>query len=146
MRRFTLVTVALSSAVAFLVGVILAGGGTSAGGVSVPAPPTAVRERVHPVAAGPGSSVNFADVAEQINPAVVNIDAASRAGHERHRRSDEPADAPPDNDVPHQGSGSGFVIDAQGFIRYTIHTYVEVGRPAREQDGVEHAGREIRAG
>jgi serine protease Do len=128
MRRFTYVTVALSSAVAFLVGVILAGGGASAGGASVPPAPPAARERVRPVAAVPGSPVNFADVAEQINPAVVNIDAASRAGHERHRRSDEPADAPPDNDVPRQGSGSGFVIDAQGFILTNYHVIEDADR------------------
>lgn len=127
MRRFTLVTVALSSAVAFLVGVILAGGGTGVGSLSVPeaAPPPSTR--VH-AAAAVGTSVNFADVAERINPAVVNIDAASRAGRERHRRPDDPPDAPRDFDTPHQGSGSGFVIDPQGFILTNYHVVEDADR------------------
>ena len=127
MRRFTLVTVALSSAVAFLVGVILAGGGTGVGSLSVPeaAPPPSTR--VH-AAAAVGTSVNFADVAERINPAVVNIDAASRAGRERHPRPDDPPDAPRDFDTPHQGSGSGFVIDPQGFILTNYHVVEDADR------------------
>jgi serine protease Do len=128
MRKFTFVSVALSSAVSFLVGVILAGGGTAAriaGGA--PASPPAQRERVRAVFApgSAGTSVNFADVAEQINPAVVNIDAASRAGH---RRSDDAADAPRDFDVPHQGSGSGFVIDPKGFLLTNYHVIQDADR------------------
>jgi len=134
MRRFTIVTVALSSAVAFLVGVILAGGVTSttvAFGIGPPAPPPVQRDRPRAAAsANAGTSVNFADVAERINPAVVNIDAASRAGHERHRRSDDPPDAPRDFDVPHQGSGSGFVIDPQGFILTNYHVIEDADRIA----------------
>ena len=70
-------------------------------------------------------SVNFADVAERINPSVVNIDAASRAGH---RRTDDSQDASRDFDVPHQGSGSGFVIDAQGFILTNYHVIQDADR------------------
>jgi len=115
MRRFTIVTVALSSAVSFLVGVILAGGGTTVGSVGVPPPALKVqRDHALPVTATAGTAVNFADVAERINPAVVNIDAASRAGHGRHGRGDDPPDTPRDFDVPHQGSGSGFIIDPDG--------------------------------
>ncbi len=133
MRRFTFVTVALSSAVAFLVGVILAGGGARAKviGIEPPAPPLVQRDRTHAAASpGAGTSVNFADVAERINPAVVNIDAASRAGRERHRRNDDPPDAPRDFDVPHQGSGSGFVIDPQGFILTNYHVIEDADRIA----------------
>ena len=130
MRRFTFVTVALSSAVSFLVGVIIAGGGANArvaGGAA--APPPVQRDGVRAAAAPNrplgGAAVNFADVAERINPAVVNIDAASRAGH---RRSDDPSDSPRDFDVPHQGSGSGFVIDAQGFILTNYHVIEDADR------------------
>jgi serine protease Do len=130
MRRFTFVTVALSSAVAFLVGVIVAGGGAGGRSVIGGAPPAAVppAQRVRAAGASVGTSVNFADVAERINPAVVNIDAAARAGRERHRRSDDPPDAPREFDVPHQGSGSGFVIDPQGFILTNYHVIQDADR------------------
>jgi serine protease Do len=128
MRRFTIVTVALSSAVAFLVGLILAGGLTPAPTVSS-APRTApARGGIRPAADAPGS-VNFADVAERINPAVVNIDAASRVGHEgRRRRVEEPADPQREFDVPRQGSGSGFIIDRQGYILTNFHVIEEADR------------------
>ena len=130
MRRFTYVTVALSSAVSFFVGVIIAGGGAGATAGAIPAAPPVQREHLRPAStaatgAAAGTSVNFADVAERINPAVVNIDAASRAGH---RRADDPADQPRDFDVPHQGSGSGFVIDAQGFILTNYHVIQDADR------------------
>ena len=72
-----------------------------------------------------GTGVNFADVAERINPAVVNIDAASRAGH---RRNDDSNDTTRDFDVPRQGSGSGFVIDSQGFILTNFHVIEDADR------------------
>jgi serine protease Do len=107
MRRFTIVTVALSSAVAFLVGVIVAGGVGPTPVVSS-APPAAVSPGVRPVATPlPAGVVNFADVAEKVNPAVVNIDAAS---HAVTRRGDHD-----------EGSGSGFIIDRQGFILTNYH-------------------------
>jgi serine protease Do len=128
MRRFTVVTVALSCAVSFLVGVILAGGLTPAPTLSS-APRTAASRGVSPgVAAGAGA-VNFADVAERINPAVVNIDAASRGGHPPPRhRADETADPQRDFEVPRQGSGSGFIIDRQGYILTNYHVIEEADR------------------
>jgi serine protease Do len=128
MRRFTILTVALSSAVAFLVGVILAGGLTPAPMVSS-APRTATpRAGLRSGGDGPGS-VNFADVAERINPAVVNIDAASRGGREaRRRRLDETADPQREFDVPRQGSGSGFIIDHQGYILTNYHVIEDADR------------------
>src|SRR5215203_6252252 len=90
MRRFTLLTVVLASAVTFLIGVIVAGGLTSGAVVSsasrrAPAAGEVVK------ASGPRAitgAVNFADVAERINAAVVNIDATSKTSRER-RRGDE---------------------------------------------------------
>jgi len=72
-RRFTVVTLALTAVVAFLVGAIVAGGvvrsAVSAGAASKPAPAVRVASRT---STGPAmaSLVNFADVVERLNPAV----------------------------------------------------------------------------
>ena len=86
-RRFTLVTVALTAFVAFLVGAIVAGG-VARSAVSAGAPAKTAAARL--ASSRPGSvpsvpSVNFADVVERINPSVVNIDATTR-GREGRRR------------------------------------------------------------
>jgi serine protease Do len=130
-KRFTIVTVALTAAVAFLVGVILAGGVTPAPVVtSAPAMPARPFERAG--AATPShlpTVVNFADVAERINAAVVNVDATTRATNVRdpqryfRRGSGDPLEGPPsrDRDTPAPGSGSGFIIDAEGYILTNNH-------------------------
>jgi serine protease Do len=130
MRRFTLVTLALSSTVAFLVGVILAGGVTKTPIVSSAPRPGPVRGAARPAGADVVGAVNFADVAERINPAVVNIDAASRAGHEPRRRRgvDDPSDVPRDYELPHQGSGSGFIIDHDGYVLTNFHVIEDADR------------------
>jgi serine protease Do len=70
--------------------------------------------------------VNFADVAESLNPAVVNIEATTRAGS-RRRRGAEPSPFEDTNPAP-QGrssvrpqSGSGFVIERDGQILTNYH-------------------------
>ena len=129
MRRFTLVTVVLSSTVTFLIGIIIAGGLTPSPTISS-APRTApVRGGLRTAGDAPGS-VNFADVAERINPAVVNIDAASRGGHEgRRRRADDTSDPQQHEfELPHQGSGSGFIIDRQGYILTNYHVIEDADR------------------
>src|SRR5262245_46373901 len=98
-KRFTIITLALCSTVAFLVGVILAGGGVARTPVVSSAPvyaTTPPNDRPRP-ASLPGV-VSFADVAERINPAVVNIDAASRSsGRSSSRSGQRGVDDPPDN-------------------------------------------------
>src|SRR5688500_3259672 len=120
MRRFTLLTVVLSSAVTFLVGLIIAGGVTPGPVVS-----SAVRRPAAAAEARPAGAravaglVNFADVAERINPAVVNIDATSKTSRERRRG--EELDPGRELDGPRQGSGSGFLIDREGYILTNHH-------------------------
>src|SRR6266404_3947054 len=98
MPRFTVLTIALCSAVSFLLGAVVSGRTAPA-----PAPtvvsgqsPRDAAARARGAAVSVPGAVNFADVAERINASVVNIDAASRAGHEprRRRSSDDPADGP----------------------------------------------------
>jgi serine protease Do len=129
MRRFTLLTVALSSTVAFLVGIILAGGVTRTPVVSSAPRPGPTRSGLKAAADGAGA-VNFADVAERINPAVVNIDAASRGGRDLHRRRgmDDQSEIPREFDLPHQGSGSGFIIDKDGYVLTNYHVIEDADR------------------
>ena len=129
MRRFTLLTVALIASVAFLVGLIVAGGVTSVPVVSTAqrtAPPAALSRRASDVRAP--SVVNFADVAERVNAAVVNIEAAASVAAardpQRNRRGPQgPFDGPfgRDNEMPRHGAGSGFIIDRAGHILTNFH-------------------------
>ncbi len=123
-------TVALSALVAFLVGLILAGEFTPAPIVSS-APRGLLPGSVRPAALTEAPTVvNFADVAERMNGAVVNIDATSRGGDRDplslFHRGEATGDtgAPRDPDSPRQGSGSGFLIDREGFI-LTNHHVIE---------------------
>jgi serine protease Do len=123
-KRFTLITLILATSVAFLVGVILAGGVTRTPVVSSEAvvKPANDRARARPSGAPP---MNFADVAERINPAVVNIDAASNRPSPRESsrsfRSGDPLENPRDLETPRQGSGSGFIVDREGYLLTNNH-------------------------
>jgi serine protease Do len=136
-RRFTIVTVALTAVVAFLVGAIVAGGlARSAVSAGVPAKPSATRlvPSSHAGAPAMASLVNFADVVERLNPAVVNIDTTTRGSGKRPRvrgaRPSDPPDqfdgpldfgTPRDRESPRRGAGSGFIIDADGSILTNHH-------------------------
>ena len=133
-RRFTLVSLVLAAVVAFLVGAIVAGGfsrsAVDAGAAAKPGNGRVVVRSASGVAV-PTPTINFADVVERINAAVVNIDATARGQEGRRRRGrtsipdppDSPFDFPPrnDRDGPHRGAGSGFIIDADGSILTNNH-------------------------
>ena len=76
------------------------------------------------------TSIDFADVAARINPAVVNIDATARSRRARRlvdegaRRPDDPFDLGRRGDAPRRGTGTGFLIDAAGHI-LTNHHVIE---------------------
>jgi serine protease Do len=134
-RKFTVVTLALTAVVAFLVGAIFAGGVSRSAVVAGPrsSAPKAIALPVTPGSASP--VVNFADAVERINRAVVNIDATSRVGEARRRRLRTPLPDPPDlfnepfdfgtprydRDPTRRGAGSGFIIDADGSILTNNH-------------------------
>src|SRR2546428_884732 len=136
-RRFTLVTVVLAAVVAFLVGAMVTGGLPRASvAARTAAKSVDLRSAARPsggVAAA--SLVNFADVVERINPAVVNIDATTKGSETRRRRSRAGLPDPPelfdgplgfgtprdDRDAPRRGAGTGFIIDADGSILTNNH-------------------------
>ncbi len=127
MRRFTLVSIVLVAIVAFLVGAIFAGG-ISRSSISAGAPKATPR-LVSRTALPAAPAVNFADVVERINPAVVNIDATTRGREPKRRRDRTGIPDPPEpfgfgsprGDAPHRGTGSGFIIDADGSILTNNH-------------------------
>jgi serine protease Do len=128
-RRFLVVTVTLTATVAFLVGLIVAGNMMPSPAVSATQPRLSSVRTANASAAAP-ALVSFADIAEHLNPAVVNIDASSRGNPRARRRFGvQLPDSPDlfdrqydrDREGPRRGSGTGFVIDPSGLILTNHH-------------------------
>jgi serine protease Do len=134
--RFACLTIGLTASVSFLVGMVVTGSMSPSQATSAPAVAAVRNVRDdRPLMPGIAGVVNFADVAERLNPAVVNIDAAAR----RRVRAPQPnggrtparpdlLDDPLENrrfrDAPRRGAGTGFIIDAEGHI-LTNHHVIE---------------------
>lgn len=131
MRRFAPVAFVLTTIVGFLVGVTVRPQRDARAGTSVREAVAAIA----PVTTVSGQTViNFAEVAARLNPAVVNVEAASRSrlgAAERQIPQRELFDEAPDQDgdpaepedpeIPDEGSGSGFIVEADGHILTNHH-------------------------
>src|SRR5207248_3178983 len=96
-RRFVFVTVCLTATIAFLVGMVVAGSLSPQAAISAPsAPALTARTRATASSVATSSLVSFADVAEEVNPAVVNIDATSRGTSRQSRFGGLPVPDSPD--------------------------------------------------
>jgi serine protease Do len=132
--RFAYFTIGLAACVSFLVGMVVTGSLTPSPATSAPTV-SAVRmaRDDRPFMPGIAGVVNFADVAERINPAVVNIDATSRR-RTRAPQTNSRTPARPDmfedpferrgREGPRRGAGTGFLIDDEGHI-LTNHHVIE---------------------
>jgi serine protease Do len=143
-RSFALLSLVLTAMTAFMIGLVFSGwtGWAAVIGrrppsvvetipqasVAEPAPVGATEATAVPalvpakhVTLAPGL-VNFADVAERINPAVVNIEATTRStGTSGRRRREQPDPNPQGPSSIRPQSGSGFVIDGSGEILTNFH-------------------------
>ena len=135
-RGLAWLTAALTASVGLLVGMVLSGTLSpfeprAAAPVVVATPVAASGPALSPLPL-PGS-VNVADIAERLNPVVVNIDASARGRRTRPpgevpRRpeifEDPMGDRRRSPDAPRRGTGTGFIIDPQGHI-LTNHHVIE---------------------
>jgi serine protease Do len=137
-RRFTIVSVVLTAAVAFLIGTIFAGGANRSAAVDAspggPGGDDAKRTGAIRTAARLAPLTNFADVVDRVNPAVVNVDATSKVRKSRRRERGDNDEGPDlfdgpfesaqpkrDGDSARRGEGTGFIIDADGSILTNHH-------------------------
>jgi serine protease Do len=134
-RRFLIVTVVLAATVGMLVGMVLTGNMSPARANSS-TPRLAAARSANAATAAPAVA-SFADVAERLNPSVVNIDAVQRGNARKQRRfglqlpdSPDLFDRPQERERegPRRGSGTGFLIDPGGLILTNHHVIVDADR------------------
>jgi len=133
-RGLAWLTAAFTASVGLLLGLVLSGAVSSTESrtapqvVVAPTQPSIGAPALPPLPL-PGA-VNFADIAERLNPVVVNIDASARG-----RRTRPPGEVPrrPEifddptgerrraGETPRRGTGTGFIIDPQGHILTNHH-------------------------
>lgn len=134
-RRLLAVTIGLAATVAFLIGLIVAGTMTPAPALS----DTELRPAARRAASAPEAVpavVSFADVAERLNPAVVNIDATVPGIARPRRRLPLPnspelferQQPPTEREGPRRGAGTGFLIDPDGHILTNHHVIADADR------------------
>ena len=96
-----------------------------------------VRTRAASTPAAGAAMTSFADIAERLNPAVVNIDATMTGTASSRRRHDsslpggpeyERRSPAPDRDLPRRGAGTGFIIDPSGYILTNHHVIADSSR------------------
>jgi serine protease Do len=138
-RLFVVTTATLTAVIGVLVGLLLSIDRPARPSEPAPAPsastssesPASTAEFADPRPV-PSSSLNFADIAARLNPAVVNIDATARGRRARRLIEEGGRRAPDDpfepgsrgNDAPRRGTGTGFLIDNEGSI-LTNHHVIE---------------------
>jgi serine protease Do len=138
-RRFVGFVIGLTACVSFMVGMVVTGSMTPSSATSAPAISSARSARDdRPAMPGLAGVVNFADVAERLNPAVVNIDASSRSRRSGRpttnpvpdRLDDQPFDNRRRGETPRRGAGTGFLIDSDGHILTNHHVIENADRIA----------------
>ncbi|HEY6547773.1 MAG TPA: trypsin-like peptidase domain-containing protein, partial [Vicinamibacteria bacterium] len=111
-RTVALLTLVFALSVGSLVGFLAGGGGR------VGAPQTVF------LPARPTTGPDFADIVERVNPAVVHIAVLDAVLSNPH----EEIEGAPDLEVPERGEGSGFLVDAEGYILTNHHLVSAPGR------------------
>ncbi len=137
-RLFVITTATLTGIIGVLVGVLLSLQPAGRSSVPAAAAVAAAKDGAPPITEVPeprsssSTSINFADIAARMNPAVVNIDATAR-GRRARRLIEEGGQRGADDslepgrrasDTPRRGTGTGFLIDAEGHI-LTNHHVIE---------------------
>ncbi len=128
MKTLVASAVALAAVVSFLLGLVVSGGAPSGvrRGVLAPAAlqTSPLSVSMSPTPRTSGAAVDFSHVAARLNGTVVNVDAVARDERTRQTPRRFQRDMQDDAGMPREGSGSGFIIDAAGYI-LTNHHVIE---------------------